>query len=371
MSIGYALKSLTGNHVKQKVIFKLSFFIGFSAFIIVGFFWMRPISLKNSGQTTGLNFRLFWSPQSTQAWEKWTRSQIDFPSNLGLKVRFLGVTSVALTQGKRTLLMDGYFSRLSAGEALFQRNEPDRDALQGHLRRLGLENIDPVLVGHTHVDHYFDAPVVAKVTGASIVGGSSILSAIRLGGLPPERVVVVESGDSLEFDPFHVHVLDSNHSPGDLLPGVISDALSYPLRINHLKCGENLSYYVSLKNLGTSKGILFHPSAGFIPGRYQEFFRNRNDTLVFLAVGKLGNQPRRYCDEYWKEVVLATRANRVILTHWDDFFSKGMTMQSQLFFPIMRPAFDRVDLALECIYENSIRDRIPVEVRVNDQDFGI
>ena len=64
------------------------------------------------------------------------------------------------------------------------------------------------------------------------------------------------------------------------------------------------------------RSMLVHPSANVkhdaLKGGYCD--------VVYLGVRGLGKRSEEFAEDYWTEVVRATRARRVILIHWDDFF---------------------------------------------------
>jgi L-ascorbate metabolism protein UlaG (beta-lactamase superfamily) len=62
--------------------------------------------------------------------------------------------------------------------------------------------------------------------------------------------------------------------------------------------------------------ILIHASANFVPGALDG---HRAD-VIYFGVGLLGKQSDEFLNTYWDEVVITTRARRIILVHWDDFF---------------------------------------------------
>ncbi|WP_327425866.1 hypothetical protein [Streptomyces sp. NBC_01236] len=76
----------------------------------------------------------------------------------------------------------------------------------------------------------------------------------------------------------------------------------------------------------------------------------------------LGNQTPRFLHTYWDEVVLATGAQRVILVHWDDFFT-GLDQP-------LRPMpylLDRLDITMSRLLPLARRDGIDVVLPVTWQ----
>ena len=93
--------------------------------------------------------------------------------------------------------------------------------------------------------------------------------------------------------------------------GEIHKPLVTPARATDYK--EGGSYSVLVEHDG--KTLLVQGSAGFVPGR----LRGRHADVVFLGTAGLGTREQDYRDAYWREVVTAVGARRVIAIHWDDF----------------------------------------------------
>src|SRR6185369_2427566 len=71
----------------------------------------------------------------------------------GLRVTFLGVSTLLFSDGENAILTDGFFSRPSKGSTLFGKLTPNRDLIARCLRRAGVMNLKAVIVLHSHFDH--------------------------------------------------------------------------------------------------------------------------------------------------------------------------------------------------------------------------
>ena len=76
---------------------------------------------------------------------------------------------------------------------------------------------------------------------------------------------------------------------------------------------EGGSYSVHVAHRGRT--MLVQGSAGFIEDALREYAAE----VVLLGIGLLGTRDRAYRSAYWREVVAAVGARRVIPIHWDDF----------------------------------------------------
>ena len=159
-----------------------------------------------------------------------------------------------------------------------------------------------------------DSAVVAERTGARVVGGTSAAQVGRGRGLSEDRLVVAASGEPITLGAYEVTLVESEHSPPDRFPGVITDPVAPPVKASVYKCGEAWSMLVHHRP--TDRRLLIVGSAGFVRGALAGF----DAEAVYLGVGQLGLLPEGYLVDYWAETVRAVGAGRVVLIHWDDFF---------------------------------------------------
>lgn len=238
----------------------------------------------------------------------------------GLGVTFLGVSTLLFDDGEDRVLFDGFFSRPSLLAVGLRRIAPDVGRIDGVLDRLGLGTgagrrpVAAVVPVHSHFDHAMDAAVVASRTGARLVGGGSTGQIGVGGGLPEERIELVGDGSVVRAGSWELTFATSEHCPPDRFPGVIEAPVVPPVRAKAYKCGE--AWSVQVRHRG-GQSALVQGSAGFVPGALDGWAAE----VAYLGVGQLGVQPTRYIEDYWRHTVRAVGARRVVLTHWDDFFS--------------------------------------------------
>jgi len=99
--------------------------------------------------------------------------------------------------------------------------------------------------------------------------------------------------------------------PSPFTGGEITTLLIPPVRANAYL--EGTSFAILIEHHG--RRLLVNASAGFIPGA----LAGRRADVVFLGIGQLGRQTPSYMAAYWREMVTASGARRVIPIHWDDF----------------------------------------------------
>jgi len=251
-----------------------------------------------------------------------------------LAATWMGVATLLLDDGSSALMTDGYFSRPSLARVAAGEVSPSSARVDGCLARAKVSRLEAVIPVHTHVDHVLDSALVADRTGARLVGGESAANVGRGYGLPEDRVVVATSGEPIRLGAYDVTLVESHHCPPDRFPGAINAPLTPPVRASAYRCGEVWSTLVHHRPSG--RRLLIQGSAGFVKGA-------------------LTGRP--YLVDYWAETVRAVGARRVILIHWDDFFS-----------PLSKPlralpyAGDDLDVSIRVLDELAAHDGVAVHM---------
>jgi L-ascorbate metabolism protein UlaG (beta-lactamase superfamily) len=130
--------------------------------------------------------------------------------------------------------------------------------------------------------------------------------------LPEASIRVVKGGDSVSYGKFKVGFIKSEHMPANFALGHITAPLKFPTRSSEMKMGDAFS--VLIENEGRS--YLIQASAGYAPGT----LTGKKADVVFLGIGGLGAKDEAHQDGYWKEIVQAVGAKRVVPIHWDNFY---------------------------------------------------
>jgi L-ascorbate metabolism protein UlaG (beta-lactamase superfamily) len=118
---------------------------------------------------------------------------------------YLGVAGWSISDGRHTVLLDPYFSRPADP---WNNPVPDERAVAAKLPA----RVDLIAVGHAHVDHALDAPLIAKLSGAPLMGSAELIQQARAFGLPDKDLLLVNGGEDYERDGFSIRVIPSLHS---------------------------------------------------------------------------------------------------------------------------------------------------------------
>jgi L-ascorbate metabolism protein UlaG (beta-lactamase superfamily) len=175
--------------------------------------------------------------------------------------------------------------------------------------RAGINKLAAVIPLHSHYDHAMDAPVVAKRTGATILGSESTANIARGLDVPEDRIRVFHAGQKFTFGRFELEIIRTRHSPGSE-GGIISTPLRPPAFIGDYKEGGTYSLLVS------------HNGKKLLVGTPGEAAHVRTE-VIFLSLAVLDplGQTEEYWRGIWQQAVVGTGAQRVIPVHWDNFFS--------------------------------------------------
>jgi L-ascorbate metabolism protein UlaG (beta-lactamase superfamily) len=269
-----------------------------------------------------------------------------------LSVVFLGTTSFLIETSTEQLLLDGYISR--SRHMLVFPIQPSSERLDAMLHDLsickskGANNLKGqnancqapdqprlalALAMHGHYDHVMDLSYIAGWAGAPMLSDPSIdplwsetreLTKRRPeafnwtqaeGARLPMKNYLEPHAKAMPLKSLNIRLFETEHND-NLISGWIKPAtpghFRFPSLIWNMGLGRNLSVLVQHEE----QNMLFIGSAGKIGSVFSD--ANVKADVVFLSIGGVSVRPENEWDEYWSNVVLATEAKRVFLTHWDN-----------------------------------------------------
>jgi L-ascorbate metabolism protein UlaG (beta-lactamase superfamily) len=247
------------------------------------------------------------------------------PDGDGVRVTFLGVSTLLIDDGHTKLITDGYFSRagcLRLAFGLVLGLSPNRARVTQTLDTIRISTLNAVIVAHSHFDHALDSALVAEITESKLYGSLSTRHIAQAQGFDLAAYRLLGAGTQVKIGDFAVTAVPAQHSPGYFAPGHIRAPVSRRPRVTRLRMGECYSFHIA----HPAGKLLVHASANYLPGVLDAY---PADT-VYLGIGALGRQPAEFLDAYWREVVEATKASTVVPIHWDNF-TRSLTKPARSF----------------------------------------
>ena len=225
-------------------------------------------------------------------------------------VRWLGTASHVIESETTRIAIDPFVTRPGLRRVAAGRVAPDEDEV---FARFGTR-LDAVVCGHSHYDHLLDAPTIARVTGAKLVGSATTCAFGRASGLAESQLVEVPpSGRTVSLGDLTVRFVPSVHGRiffGRVpFPGEVSHVPSLPVRARDYRMGGAFGLLVRAKD-GTT--VYHNGSADLVDA---ELGGEHADVLL---VGLAGRQATR---DYVGRLTRALRPKLIVPTHHDAFFA--------------------------------------------------
>ncbi|MDX2261399.1 MAG: FG-GAP-like repeat-containing protein [Gemmatimonadales bacterium] len=175
-----------------------------------------------------------------------------------LRLTYLGNAGWEITDGKLVILVDPFLTQFARWQPGARAEGPEPDALYAPdtaLINRHVKRADYILLTHGHSDHALDAGVIAKRTGAVVVGHETSANLARAFAVPEPQLITVKGGEDYAFDGFSVRVIPSIHSAlddkryfnnGRGIAGTAPRGLVAPLRRRDYQEGGSLVYLLRL-----------------------------------------------------------------------------------------------------------------------------
>lgn len=264
-----------------------------------------------------------------------------------VEVVWFGNVNLWITDGKESLLVDGWVTRIPFLRLVICPIRPNPKALDAAianlecaLKPLPVSNLQAVLVGHTHYDHVLDAPLWA--TDCRLVGerkdvpllGSPNLKRIVKGYKLCANVVTTIADDSTRFAGVESEAYTTQHFSVRPIPiahghsehcikkwvasrseGEVACNFKLPARASAFKMDQTLAYHVTHKPTGAR--MLIYGSAG-LPKN--ELTAEDQADVLYLCLAQYAEPGVDHMDKMFERVILASGAHTIVPVHWDSLF---------------------------------------------------
>lgn len=250
-----------------------------------------------------------------------------------LTVQFLGNTNLLFSDGETSILTDGFFTRPSGIKVVFGKVAPNEKVVQQCLAKANIKNLDAVIPLHSHFDHAMDAPMVADLTGAMLIGSASTINIGKGYGLSENKMMIPPLNEAIQIGKFKITFIASRHwqypsakQRAQLLDQDIEVPIIPPVKMIDYK--EGITYTVLIEHDSTKIGI--QGTAGF----KENSIVGQDVDVLFLAIAGIEAMDENYNQNYQDLVVEALNPEVLVPIHFDDFtvpLSKGLKTTNLLF----------------------------------------
>jgi L-ascorbate metabolism protein UlaG (beta-lactamase superfamily) len=226
-----------------------------------------------------------------------------------VKLTWLGIAGFSIEYAGTTVLVDPYLSRPGFRELALRKLQPNSAELARYLP----EKVDAVVCGHSHFDHAADAPAIAKLKNALLIGSASTCNWGRAAGLPAAQICEMPGGGAeVAVGSMRIKLIASRHGKAVLgripLPGAVTEVPDAPGRFWHYRMGG--AYGVLFKMDALS--IYHNGSADLID---HELEGEKADVLLACLAGRKGTE------RYLSRLVDALAPGLIVPSHYDAFFA--------------------------------------------------
>jgi L-ascorbate metabolism protein UlaG (beta-lactamase superfamily) len=225
-----------------------------------------------------------------------------------LRLRWLGAAGFAVETPTTTVLLDPFVSRPGFAAIAAGPLVPDLEGIRKNMPR----RVDAVLCGHAHFDHLLDAPLIAQLTGAKLIGSRAACNFGRAALLPEDRLVEIPPpGGTRTVGDVEIRFVPGRH--GRLLfgrvphPGDVPAPPRLPAWWHAYRAGD--VFGILLRARGVS--VYHNGSADLVD---DALAGHRADVLLACLAG------RRATPRYAERLIGALQPRLIVPMHHDAFF---------------------------------------------------
>lgn len=251
-----------------------------------------------------------------------------------VQVRYLGVSGLSIRLGADHLVTAPFYSNPGLGRVLLGSIEPRTDLILEFAPPL--EDVQAVLVGHSHYDHLMDLPVLARerLPDDCVIYGSQTTAHILAAAKLAQKIEVVndDAGDyhragrwlPTRSGRMRIMALRSDHAPHFIgvraYDGVYSEDLAeLPTSAGGWVLGVPFAYLIDFLDDKGERSVfrIYYQDAAADPpaGLPPSLKDGKAIDLAILCAASFSQ-----LDHHPEAVIAATRPRFVLATHWEDFF---------------------------------------------------
>ena len=256
-------------------------------------------------------------------------------------VRYLGSGGIYVGWRGSVILVGPFFSNPGVLAAQFAKLRYDEKRIQEHMKDIDPGSVRAILAGHSHYDHLGDVPIVARQYAPAATLYANITGIRMLAAYPDlkSRAKTVVDGmsipitDASGIETIRIHPKKSDHAPQlcswrhwpcDYATKPLDDDWTTPFEQHKLRefvGGQTFAYVIDLLDGGRIRYRIYYNDAAAeapwgIPTAQLSAEHPYDLAVICMA-------SYDFVDGYPATLLAAIKPRHVILSHYENFFSKS------------------------------------------------
>lgn len=227
---------------------------------------------------------------------------------------WFGCSTYRLTLNDTVVFLDAYIDRIDG-------------AAGSGAHAADIAAADWILVGHSHFDHLWGAEVIARNTGAKIVGSHETVRVMENQGVPLEQMIPVSGGERIQIgEDTYVSVFPGLHSSvwSHLEPPAVDEVCTGDLNVPYHERADRQAALMQWLSSGLSQNVSDHLS------ETNQQARGDGHTLIFLIESPDGSVLFQDTSGYWTGMMSGLHPDVAILAAVGRGNVDGEPMQGSL-----------------------------------------